>query len=746
MNLDHTHQQTLGDLRRSERLSLRTSSPPVISGYHVIRPLGEGAFGQVWLATDLNTRRDVAIKVYNHSGNLNLDSLGREVSLLANMAAGRHVVQILKVGWENDPPFYVMEYLENGSLNDLIRSQGEISVSQCATLMREIAEGLSFAHGKGIIHCDLKPANVLLDHSFHPRLADFGQGRLTGDRTASLGTLFYMSPEQADLNAAPDVRWDVYALGAIAYTMLIGQPPYKSNEILETLDTSGSLQDRLDKYRHTILSAERPNLHRRKRGIDKHLVQIIDRCLLTEPQQRFQNIQQVLGALDHRRRARNRLPFYILGLIGPLLLITIMMVFSARNRRVALEQSESSVIQRALESNRFAARYAARTLESELQLLFRIVEMESDRSDLKRLLNECSEAGAEALRALSAGEGTAELTKKIKNLPERIQLESYLEQRLGWMMENHSQSDTLLNSVFITDSGGTNLGIVFSDPSERLAAVSPVGQNFAFRSYFTGMQHDGPANSSPRQYRATRSTRLSASFRSTSTGAWKIGISAPIWPNGSAANSEQPIDGWVDPIGVLVLTINLGDFELLSEQDRQQRRTQRFAALFDGRQGNQLGTLMQHPYISQLEQQRIRSARIPQIPTHVVKDLIANGLTSYRDPAAEFEGGEDFQGEWIASSAQVELPRLSSDRSDEKELSDLWILVQERRESVSSPIQSLAGRLLRESLFQVVALLSVILAMWYFVFRLAQRAAVRRRFNSSPDGPSATTATETARF
>jgi eukaryotic-like serine/threonine-protein kinase len=746
MNLDQTQQQTVGDARRSERLSLPSSAPPIISGYHVTRPLGEGAFGQVWLANDLNTRRPVAIKVYFQHSSLNLESLGREVSLLVNMAAGRHIVQVLKVGWDHDPPFFVMEYLENGSLEDLIRSKEPISIGQCVTFLREIAEGLSFAHGKGVLHCDLKPANVLLDHGFQPRLADFGQGRMTGDRTASLGTLFYMAPEQADLQAAPDVTWDVYALGAIGYTLLTGEPPYKDPEILETLDTSGSLQDRLQKYRQTIISSSRPKLHYRRRGIDKPLAQIIDRCLQVDPQQRFQNVQQVIGALDHRQRVRNRRPFYILGLMGPLLLLTLALLFSARSRQLALEQSEKSVVQRALESNRFAARYAARTLESELEVLFRIVEMETQQIELKQLLRQCSDAASEELQKLASGDTDPRLTARIQSLPERHKLESYLTERLGWMMTIHSDTNALLNSMFINEASGTNLGISFTDASEQQSAVSPVGQNFAFRSYFTGLRHDAPSDSAPKLHRPTRSTRLSASFRSTSTGAWKIGISAPVWPEDVQTLDWEPIDGWVKPLGVLVLTINLGDFELLAEKDQANGQTQRFAALFDGRQGNQRGTLLQHPYIRQLEQQRATSARIPQIPGKVVDALIESGLDQYTDPAADFDGGEQFGGFWIASSAQVELPRSSSDRGDEREMSDLWILVQERRNSVSAPIQSLAGRLLRESFIQVAALLSVIFGMWYFVFRLAQAAVQRSRFRPNSSGEFPSEATETARL
>lgn len=740
MNADRTQQQTLGDVRRSEKLSLQASIPPTIAGYQVLRPLGEGAFGYVWLAIDLNTRRPVAIKCYIQRSSLNMESLSREVSLLTNMATGRHIVQVLKVGWDHDPPYYVMEYLENGSLEDWIRSQAELTVLQCVVVMREIAEGLSFAHGKGVLHCDLKPANVLLDHSFHPRLADFGQGRVVGDQTASLGTLFYMAPEQADLQSSPDVTWDVYGLGAIAYTMLVGVPPYRTPETLETLESAHSLHDRLQRYQQVIRSSAKPSMHYRRRGVDKPLAQIIDRCLHVHPERRYQNIQQMIGALDNRQRARNRRPIYVLGLIGPILLMSLMLFFSMRSRMVALEQSERSVVQRALESNQFAARYAARTLESEIQMLFRLVELEADRAELKQLLREACSAGETELRQIALGDSNQELRNAVVHLPERIRLDSYLAQRVKRLSSTESNSATLLNSLFVNDSSGTNLGIRFTDETEQETASSPIGQNFAFRSYFTGQRVDGPAEAFPGTYQPTRVTRLSATFRSTSTGVWKIAISTPIFsqrddlPYGQEANGQQQL------LGVLVLTINLGDFELLAEEETAQQSLVRFAALFDGRKGNQLGTLLQHPYIGSLDGEKLRSLSIPQIPRPLVERLTDGGLTDYSDPNAAFEGGQAFGGLWLASGAQVELPRNGSEPGDEREKSDLWILVQERKDSVTAPIQSLSERLFRESLLEIAALLSVIFALWYFVFRLGQVRVSRGGYHSgAADSLSAVT-------
>src|SRR5687767_3619564 len=101
-----------------------------------------------------------------------------------------------------------MEYLERGSLAELLR-EGALPVGEAVALFRDVAQGLVHAHGKGILHCDLKPANVLLDQDWKPRLADFGQSRLSHEQSPALGTLFYMAPEQADLSALPDAAWDV---------------------------------------------------------------------------------------------------------------------------------------------------------------------------------------------------------------------------------------------------------------------------------------------------------------------------------------------------------------------------------------------------------------------------------------------------------------------------------------------------------------------------------------------------------
>ncbi len=253
MAIDETQQQSSDEQLRAQALSLKRVQPPTqVPGYEPRRFLGAGAYGEVWVAMDRTTGRQVAIKFYAHRGGLDWSLLSREVEKLAFLSADRYVVQLLDVGWESEPPYYVMEYIERGSLEDLLRRENRLSPEQAVALFREVAVGLLHAHGKGVLHCDLKPANVLLDQDTKPRLADFGQSRLSHEQTPALGTLFYMAPEQADLKAVPDVRWDVYALGALLYAMLTGGPPYRDSKAVSGLETMADLDARLAHYRQWI--------------------------------------------------------------------------------------------------------------------------------------------------------------------------------------------------------------------------------------------------------------------------------------------------------------------------------------------------------------------------------------------------------------------------------------------------------------------------------------------------------------
>src|SRR6516162_213805 len=315
------------ECRRSEQLSLQPLRPPTqVPGYEPERFLGRGAYGEVWIAVDCNSGRRVAIKFFSRRGRQDWASLSREVEKLGLFFNDRYVVQLFKVGWDADPPYYVMEYLENGSLDEQL--QGPLPVERAVTLLREIATGLMHAHNRGVLHCDLKPANILLSADHTPRLADFGQARLVHEHSPALGTLFYIAPEQADLRAIPDARWDVYSLGVLLYRMLTGELPYRTDAAVTELETSQGLEQRLGAYRRLLRESPRPRAHHHDPDTDRALVQINDRCLAVEPKKRFPNVQAVLSALDARALQRARRPLLLLGGLGPALLLGGMFLFA----------------------------------------------------------------------------------------------------------------------------------------------------------------------------------------------------------------------------------------------------------------------------------------------------------------------------------------------------------------------------------------------------------------------------------
>ena len=469
---------------------------------------------------------------------------------------------------------------------------------------------MNYAHGKGVLHCDLKPANVLLDHDWRPRLADFGQSRMSHEQEPSLGTLFFMAPEQADLTASVDAKWDVYALGAILYTMLVGTPPHRTPEMIDGLDTASSLLERLKRYRDTIYESPPPKLHYRCRGVDKQLCLVIDQCLAKRPEARFSNVQQVLQSLQRRDSQKLNRPLYLLGIVAPILLSVLMMMFSIRSIGVAKQNSLEAVHDWSLKSNRFAAMLAARTLESEFGKLFRAVEDEAGRSELRdSLLTLIDEAKME-LDAIASGENNAKLVDDLKQRPAAVQFQKLLAERIG-RLSSRSQpnsEEAMFNSMFVTDGRGTNVGIAFSDPKEQLDQ-SPVGRNFAYRSYFNGLREDGSGSRRSSDYSATKHTHLSASFRSTSNGKWKVAISAPIWPE--VAEDVDEDAGKQKPVGVLVLTINLGDLDLLGSTEDVQSQ---LAVLVDGRAGAQQGTILQHPVLKTMESKFQKTKIIEAVP------------------------------------------------------------------------------------------------------------------------------------
>ncbi len=707
MSDEPTEFQNQQEQSRARRLSLQRTEPPgTPAGYELQRFLGSGAYGEVWVGTDRNTGRRVAVKFYLHRGGLDWTLLSREVEKLVFLSADRYVVQLLDVGWDAEPPFYVMEYVENGSLDDLLREHGSLPPEEAVALFREIAVGLTHAHGKGVLHCDLKPANILLDQDHRPRLADFGQSRLSHEQTPALGTLFYMAPEQADLEAVPDARWDVYALGALLYCMLTGAPPYREDTRVEQIDASPDLSARLECYRRQVCGAPAPHQHRLVPGVDRLLGDVVDRCLALDPDERYPNVQAVLDALDARQQARLRRPLMLMGVVAPALLLLIMIVVYVRAFGRAVDQAERLVVEQTYRSNQFTAKFLAKSFEAELANYFEFVEREAQQAQLHDALITALQSPVLAdLNDPKLDDRSLNVAReRFLDDPAREQLTSYLGEHLSDLNDAPEADSARFASLFVVDRRGTMVADAYAED----VTTRSVGRNYSWRTYF----HGGPEDREPiRPFElpaVIATTHLSAVFKSSTTERWKVAISTPII---ARSDPEQPI------LGVLALTINVGDFAIFRNRPET---TDYFAILIDNRAGQRHGTILQHPLFRQQPPARDFYVSEPQLA-----GIQHEAFYPYQDPLAEAPGGRAYSGRWIAAAEAVNLPRRGS-RPRGNGRTDLLVLVQVQADVATAPVRQLGRRLTFDGLIALTLVVSAVAALWIIVFRIPGHPGGRR--------------------
>jgi hypothetical protein len=685
--------------RLAQRLSQGAARPPTrVPGFDNEEFLGKGAFGEVWLAQDRNTGRRVAIKFYSHRGGLDWSLLSREVEKLRFLFNDRHVVQLLEVGWESDPPYYVMEYLEQGSLEDRLK-QGPLPAREAVSLIRDVAVGLIHAHGRGILHCDLKPANILLDQDGKPRLADFGQSRLTNEQAPALGTLFYMAPEQADLNAAPDARWDVYALGAVFYQLLTGQPPYREGHNATEVLRADSLEERLERYRKLIQETSRPRGHREVAGVNRTLADILDKCLAPQARDRYPNVQAVLNALDSWSLKRARRPLLVLGAVGPLLILLVMAGFAMRGLAMTVDDSKDALVHRALEANFFAARFVAEQFSLDIDKRWRILQQEAADPELRQNLDAIA----------STEPGSAAYEKRQR------EIEAWVQQRFA-QYRKQFKPGTEAASWIVNDRRGIQVG---RSPYD----AKTINKNWKARDYFHGRGlHPGSGPLVP-----IRAPHRSVVFRSHATRSLMVAFSVPVW----GQTAEQNMS-----IGVLAMTVELGSFlELAAESQNQ------FAVLIDTRpdaEKQKPGLVIEHPFLDEQRKnkkgapaiyvnedvlrraddlQRTRTAELTSLfqrrllkgsldQDFVLPHRDQQDVTNYRDPVPGYESES-----WLGTMEPVIMVRGPESFWDTG-----WVvLVQKRYQAVVDPVNALQSRLALLGLWALAIIALVLTVLWGFV-------------------------------
>ncbi len=304
-----TEAATPDQRQRAADQSLRPESveaSPSIPGYTLQRPLGAGTFGQVWAGVQDRTGLEVAVKLFARESGIDWLYFRHEVDRLRRVSEHPYVVTLLDADLTHDPPYFVMPLLPD-SLAHRCRSQGRPERERAAAWIEQMTQALHYTHGKGLLHCDLKPNNIMVDQEGRVRVADFGQSLSRGTSgETTLGTLGTMAPEQAQLinEGLPDVSWDIYGLGATAYWLLSGELPRLSRQDLSQLQAIPDPVQRLAAYREKLTTTPLTPLRQLNKSLDQDLADIVERCLESEPARRTPSTADILE--DFRRRRRHQ--------------------------------------------------------------------------------------------------------------------------------------------------------------------------------------------------------------------------------------------------------------------------------------------------------------------------------------------------------------------------------------------------------------------------------------------------------
>jgi WD40 repeat protein len=311
-----------GKLGRGTHLALLTSdtleldlSDPIqrrLGNYELLELIGEGGMGVVYRARQVNLNREVAIKLLAAgpwASREFIDRFVREAQHAASMQHP-HIVTIYEVGTAEELHYFSMRLVRGVSLATAIHKTGPYAPRRAAQLMCTVAEAVNYAHSLGVLHLDLKPANVLLDENEAAHVADFGLARQLDrvqaiDNTELSGTPSYMAPEQAEVGNIPlTTATDIWGLGGILYELVTGYPPFRGPSAQETLN---------------LLRSEPVRRPRRLRpDLPPDLEAIILKCLEREPARRYPSARDLGDDLMrfHEHRAVRARPLNAVQRLG----------------------------------------------------------------------------------------------------------------------------------------------------------------------------------------------------------------------------------------------------------------------------------------------------------------------------------------------------------------------------------------------------------------------------------------------
>ena len=276
---------------QSQVLLQGKGSALAFGNYVLTQQIGVGASGYVFKAKHKHSGRLVAIKILSNAfaqDEKALKRFQREIE-----AAGRlvhpNIVQSFDAGQLNGQHYMVMEFVDGSDLTDIVKNNGVYNVEGAIKAIRQAAAGLQYAHEQGVIHRDIKPRNLLQDNNGGVRLLDMGLVRLSdgGDSLTAtqqvMGTVDYMSPEQALDPKKADVRSDIYSLGCTLWFLLTGKKLYDAKGVV----------DRIMMHRSSPIP-----LLMKEQTVPKELQVVFEKMVAKKPDERYQSMKEVIAALD----------------------------------------------------------------------------------------------------------------------------------------------------------------------------------------------------------------------------------------------------------------------------------------------------------------------------------------------------------------------------------------------------------------------------------------------------------------
>ncbi len=261
--------------------------------YRIESQLGEGGMATVYLADDLKHERKVALQVLKPelAAVVGAERFLAEIKTTANLQHP-HILPLFDSGEADGYLYYVMPFIDGETLRERLDREKQLGVDESVRIARDVADALDYAHGRGVVHRDVKPENILLQKD-HTVLADFGIAHAVSEsggdgltRTGTvLGTPHYMSPEQANAEAV-DARSDLYALACVGYEMLVGSPPFTGPTAFVVM------------ARHSLDPV--PSIRTARPGVPPSVVEAIERALAKTPADRFATVAEWRDALTRR--------------------------------------------------------------------------------------------------------------------------------------------------------------------------------------------------------------------------------------------------------------------------------------------------------------------------------------------------------------------------------------------------------------------------------------------------------------